>query len=387
MMSMWYQQIRLLTVLVAVGSAGHACAQRIADFDPSNPDHYKSFHRVGVDVVPPPADQVQVIGNHGDTMVMGWAQRIPSDKHVQDTLFIYYRYTLGEEKARVIFRGLSWLHNTPIGPAGIASSPRGDVFYDGIYTPNHEAAYKAFREAMGHRRWMGQPRALSHGLLYQAMPEKSQDSLGAIYYIPRNGRTYLFEKELKISDAGFGKLNSKYANKHVQFNSRFVVIINQEGSEASSFDIKTGRLKTFKLIPPEGSEQWPVDDPLLGSRYLFAAHGLYNPATGERVQVRRQKPEYIYIDTLYRDDRVMHEGVIYAIRESPKNKFEPSLVCFPALGKPGQIRTIKEMSGSKLEHFNRYPSFVAGHNGLIYADGKRWAKTDWLNVTDFEKID
>lgn len=401
--------VALMQGLIGAGSladgAPHRIEQQADRADPredprpvwpsphGDPSIYRPTHLVGTDVPPPKPGEAYLVGHHGDTMVLLWSQTVPSRKRAQDVLQIYYRYTLGDDTARVIRREAltGSAGDMPIGADGIASAHRGWRFYDGKDDPDREAAWKTYQEALGQeRRILRHTYALSNGLLYQIAKEGDDARFGPLYYAPRDGKHYHIDKEIKLADEGFIDLGvDPSMNQYFQTSERFVVAINREKTAAQALDLTTGTVKSFALIAPKGSERWIGCDPLLGSRYLLAEHGLYDPATGERVAVREHESVYRYVD---HKNRLMHDGVCYVIaRPWPRKKNEDQplrLLAFPAMGSAQQQREIHrvipdpEMSDSFIMRF-KMMTFFAGDKGLVYLKDNQWEKMDWLSIEDF----
>lgn len=371
--------IVLLTLAVLLFSS---TAQAQREFETIRPEGVLATHRPGVDVEPPSPADVAVISNHGDTMVLQYTKTIPSHKRALDHVSIYYRYTVGDETARVIYRETSTRVRLyfSVGADDIVSMKN-------LYKPDERRAdvdsFASMDVQALHEKHplMRYPTPLTHGVLYQLAVKDDHSKPGPIYYAPRNWREYQLDKAVRLADKDFLELGIRpHNNELIQSNDHYVVLISKGLDKARVLDLETMKVRAFALTPPEGSGRWAYDPVLIDETHLMIQHTLYELATGKRVAARDQDPGK---RRTYLKPHHMHDGVCYGVTreityDDKKQRIESDrLWARPALDDGTKARTIVSNTTGL--------GFIAGEGGLVYTEGKQWTKTDWLKTDDFEQ--
>lgn len=113
---------------------------RFEEVDLSQPQ-WRPDHVIGARVDPPSALDTVLIGHHGDTLVLRWDKVIPSQKRAQDSLRVYYLYTLGDKKATVLLRieSVGGAGHMAVGDDGVIAHSHGYALVDsGNIPPDHD---------------------------------------------------------------------------------------------------------------------------------------------------------------------------------------------------------------------------------------------------------
>lgn len=362
------------------------------DLDPSA---LRPKHQIGNEVPVLPAG---LVANHGDTMVLRWTTPVRYRPRTIESLTIFYLHTLGEDTAQVIYRDVRIG-----GPEHITVGADGVPTMEGGYGPvgwlphvYREEDIASMLQLVDKDRPLDEyPVSVGHGAVYQEARETPRGPVGAVFYTPRNGLKFLKQREVQIAEAGFVDLDSnRGVSYHLLSNDRFVVVFNDKRTVARVLELATGQVREIAIELPESYKRfWDPCYPVLGSRYLFAGHALYDPKTGQRIDVRESRsPQRQH----YSNRFIMHEGVGYGVKriESYDHKTEQrtyrySMIAFLPLGHESQMIEIAKLDNQRLAgdgpYHNLDPSFFAGDGGLVYSDGKKWIKTDWFKPEDFEK--
>ncbi|MEM9347449.1 MAG: hypothetical protein AAGB26_12605 [Planctomycetota bacterium] len=363
-----------------------------SDLDPST---LRPTHQIGQEVPVMPAG---LVTNHGDKLILGWATPVRYRPRTIEYLKIFYLHTIGEDTAKVIYRDVR-----VGGPEHITVGADGVPTMEGGYGPvgwlphvYREEDMASMSQLINEDRPLdGYPVSVGHGAVYQEARETPRSPVGATFYTPRKNMDFVIEDEIQIAEAGFVDLNSNRGiSRRVLSNDHFVVVVNDEQTVARVLELATGRVREITIELPESYERfWDPCFPVLGSRYLFAGHGLYDPATGERVDARQERSP---ARQHYSSNFIMHDGIGYGVQriESYDHKTEQrtyrySVIAFLPIGHESQMIKIAALDNRQLAGDGPYhalaPQFFAGDGGLVYSDGKKWVKTGWLKLEDFKK--
>ena len=357
-------------------------------FDPAS---VYPAHQLGGDVALPALEELRVVGQSGEMLVLAYHKTIPSQRKALSSVQILYRYKVGDKSARVIRRRIStrFYNFIPIGPGGVTAIHDGwELIPSSGRRSTQYSGFGTLREYFkgNKRELMRDLNATPRGILYQeTLKIEGQSAFGPIYYAPRNKLTYQIEQEVLIAEAGFAEIGlQNQFQPGFRQGERYAVLFNKNQTKASVLDVESLDRRVFDIVAPRGSEKWHVSSTLMDDRYLYAQHGLYDLKTGERVAVRSEDPGKTHP---YHRPALMHNRVSYGITrtiERDKNGAikgsRYTLWARPVFDDGSRQQTLATYEQSPI-----MGTPLAGENGLIYTDGKKWVKIDWLKPEDFEK--